>query len=112
MNRRPFAVLAAVLALGVSALSLGSPSPVRAQCLSPTACEEIRAEVARLRPDLRATRLEIRQARQVLDRLEPGSDRWIAKRNQLKRQKRTYKSLKRELRALQQDFRHQACSNC
>lgn len=112
MNRRPFAALAAVLALCVSTLFFGAPSPVRAQCLNQTACGEIRAEVARLRPDIRSARLEVKLTLRALDRLEPGSDRWVAKRAQLKRQKRTFKSLKRELRALQQDFRHQACSNC
>lgn len=112
MKRRPFAALAAVIGLCVSTLALGTSSPAHAQCLNPTACEEIGAEVTRLRPDIRSVRQEIRQVRIALQRLEPGSDRWIAKRTQLKKQKRIFKSLKRELRALQQDFRHQACSHC
>lgn len=112
MIRRSFAALSAVLALCVSTLVLGDPSPARAQCLDPTACDEIRAEVSRIRPDIRSARQKIKLARKALARLEPGSERWVAKRAQLKRQKRTFKSLKRELRALQQDYRHQACSSC
>ena len=111
-SRHPFAALAVAIALCATGLVLGSPSTAEAQCLDRTACREIKAEVAMLKPDVAAARQQIKKARRALRSLEPGSERWLSKRAQLKRLKKAFKSLGRELKALQQDFRHQACSSC
>ena len=112
MSRSPFAALAVALALCAAGLLFGSPSEARAQCLDRTGCQEIKAEVAKLKPDLRTTRQQIKKSRRALRKLEPGRDGWLAKRAQLKRLKKDFKSLDRELEALRQDARHQACSSC
>ena len=112
MSRNPFAALAVVTALCAAGMLLGNPSAAEAQCLNRTACKDIKAEVAKLKPDLRKAKQQIKKARREFKSLEAGSDRWLAKRTQLKRLKKAFKSLKRELGALKQDFRHQACSSC
>ncbi len=112
MSRCPFAALAVALAICAAGLLFGSPSAAGAQCLDRTGCKEIQAEVAKLQPDLKMTRRQIRKARHAFRALEPGSDRWLAKRVQLKRLKKAFKSLRRELEALRQDSRYQACSSC
>ena len=112
MSRCPFAALAVAVALSAAGLLFASPSAAEAQCLDRTGCQEIKAEITKLKPDLRATRQQIKKSRRALRKLEPGSDRWLAKRAQLKRLKKDFKSLGRELEALQQDSRHQACSSC
>lgn len=112
MSQRSLAALVVAVALATGGMLFVNPTGVEAQCLDRTACAEIKAEVAKLRPDLRATKQQLRKARRALRALEPGSERWLAKREQLKRFKKAFKSLKRELRALRQDSRHQACSSC
>lgn len=112
ISRHTLAALAAIFALTVGAPTLSGATAAAAECLNRAACDEIRAEVAGLRPDLRSTRQNLRKARAALGAVEPGSERWLARRKQLKRLKKTFRSLKRELRALQLDYRHQACSNC
>lgn len=112
MSRCPLAALAAVIVLCAAGLLFGSPSAAEAQCLDRTGCQEIKAEVAKLKPDLKTTRRQIKKTRHALRALEAGSDRWLAKRVQLKRLKKGFKSLNRELEALQQDSLHQACSSC
>jgi len=101
-----------MIALTAAASTLAPAPAARAQCLNRAGCSEIRAEIASLRPDLRTTRQSVKKALSALQAAEPGSDRWLSRRKQLKRLKKTFKSLKRELRALQQDYRHQACSSC
>ncbi len=111
-SRCPFAALAVASALCAAGLLFGNPSEAEAQCLDRTGCKEIKAEVAKLKPDLKTARRQIKKSRHALRTVEPGSDRWLAKRAQLKRLKKAFKSLGRELEALQQDSRHQACSSC
>ena len=112
MSRCPFAALAVAFALCAAGSLLGSPSVAEAQCLDRTACKEIKAEIAKLEPDLTTTRQQIKKSRRALRTIDPGSDRSITKRVQLKRFKKTFKAVRRELKALQLDFRHQACSSC
>ena len=111
-SRCPFAALAVVVALCAAATLFVNPTGAQAQCLDRTGCKEIKAEVAKLKPDLKTTRQQIKKSRRGLRTLERGSDRWLVKQAQLKRIKKAFKSLKRELKALQQDYRHQACSSC
>ncbi len=112
MSRHSFAALAVAIALCAAGFLFGSPSEAETRCLDRTACKEIKAEIAKLKPDLRTTRQQIKKYRRALRPLEPGSDRSLAKHAQLKKLKKAFKALRHELEALQQDFRHQACSNC
>lgn len=112
MTRRSFTALAVAIALTAKVWLFVGPPAAEAQCLDRAACREIRAEFTKLKPDLRVLRQQLKKARKALRALEIGSDPWLAKRVQLKRIKKAFRSLKRELRALQQDFRHQGCSSC
>ncbi len=112
MNRRSLTALAVAFAFATTGILSGSPASAQAQCLDQAACREIKAEVAKLKPEFRAAKQKLKKARRELKALEPGSDRWLAKRAELKRIKKASKSLLRELRALKHDFRHQACSSC
>ncbi len=112
MSRRSLAALAVAATLATAGMPLAKPTPAAAQCLDRTACSEIKAEVARLQPDFKVAKRQVKKARKALKALESGSEAWIVKRAQLKRLKKVFKALQSELRALQQDFRHQACSSC
>lgn len=112
MNRRSLTALAVAIAFATTGILSGGPAEAQAGCLDETACREIKAEIAKLKPEFRAAKKELKKARRALRAFEPGSERWLAKRAELKRFKKAFKSLLRELRALKQDFRHQACSSC
>lgn len=112
MNRRSLTALAAAGAFFAAALLMLGPTELRAQCLDKTACSEIKAEFAKLKPEFRATKQDLKKGRRMLKSLKPGSDRWLAKKAELKRLKKGFKQLKRELKALKQDYRHQGCSAC
>lgn len=112
MNRHSLAAIAVAAALATTGMLFAAPTEAEAQCLDRAACGEIKAEVARLQPDFRAAKQQLRKARRALKTLEPGSERWVTKRARLKRFKKAFRSTQRELKALQQDFRHQACSSC
>ncbi|MFQ5526597.1 MAG: twin-arginine translocation signal domain-containing protein [Thermoanaerobaculia bacterium] len=105
-------VTAIAVAVVVAGLGLVFPSPARAQCLDRGACREIKAEITKLKPDLRVAKREFKQIRRALRALPKGSDRWLAKREDAKDAKRALRAVKREFRALKQDFRHQGCGSC
>ena len=112
MSRRSLTALAVAAVLATAGFLVESPTAAEAQCLNRTACSELKAEIAKLQPDLKAARQQLRRVRRALRAAEPGSEQWLAKRTQLRRLKKSFRSLRRELKALQRDSRHQACSSC
>lgn len=112
MSRYPFAAWVAVTALGVGMAITPTSDAAQTECLNRTACREIRVEAADLKRDMKRVRQQIKKTRGALRSFEPETDRWIAKRSELKALKKGFKALQRELKALQKDYRHQACSNC
>ncbi len=106
-----------VLRVGVLAALLGValllPSPAaEAQCLDAEACAELKAEIGKLRPDLRDLRRQAKRLRRAFASLEPESDEWLEARRELRKLKREARALRRSARALRRDFRHQGCLNC
>lgn len=104
---------ASVLAVGLLAgWMLAAAPPSEAQCLDRTACREIAAEIDKLKPELRLAKKTAKKARRLLGSLRKGSDEWKAAKAAAQEMKKGFKALRRELRALKQDARHQGCGSC
>ena len=112
MNRRSTYATALVAALLAGTLGLVATPPAEAQCLDQAACREISAEISKLKPELRQAKRAAKQARRLFASLQKGSEEWELAKNQAKEIKKAFKALRRELRALKQDARHQGCGSC